>query len=39
MTLWNLAETAGVKPRYMKEIYKEIEQVLKNKGYDCNFKW
>jgi DNA-binding transcriptional MerR regulator len=39
MTLWNLAETAGVKTRYMKEIYKEIEQVLKNKGYDCNFKW
>ena len=39
MTLWNLAETAGVKTRYMKVIYKEIEQVLKNKGYDCNFKW
>lgn len=39
MTLWNLAETAGVKPRYMKEIYKEIEQVLNKKGYDCNFKW
>ena len=39
MTLWNLAETAGVKPRYMKKIYKEIEQVLKNKEYDCNFKW
>lgn len=39
ITLWNLAETAGIKPKYMKEIYKEIEQVLNKKGYDCNFKW
>lgn len=34
MTLWNLAETAGVKPRYMKSISKEIEDILLEKGYD-----
>jgi hypothetical protein len=38
ITLWSLSETAGVKPRYMKEIYKEIEQILNNKRYDCNLK-
>ncbi len=39
MTLWNLVETAGVKPKYMKGIYKEIKQILNNRGYDCNFKF
>ena len=34
ITLWNLAETAGVKPRYMKSISKEIEDILLEKGYD-----
>lgn len=37
MTLWNLAETAGVKPRYMGGIYKEIKQILKENGYDFTF--
>lgn len=37
MTLWNLAETAGVKPRYMEGIYKEIKQILNNRGYDFTF--
>ncbi|MGI6537047.1 MAG: hypothetical protein ACOX22_01620, partial [Caldicoprobacterales bacterium] len=31
MTLWNLAETAGVKPRYMKVISKEIQELLVKK--------
>ena len=39
ITLWNLAETACVKPRYMEGIYKEIKQILNNRGYDCNFKF
>ncbi|WP_457945399.1 TnsD family Tn7-like transposition protein [Caproiciproducens sp. LBM24188] len=39
MTLWNLAETAGVKPRYMGRIYKEINQILDSRGCSCNFKW
>ena len=34
VTLWNLAETAGVKPRYMKVISEEINKMLKDKGYD-----
>mgnify|MGYP001066857564 FL=1 len=34
ITLWNLAETAGVKPRYMEGIYKEIKQISNNRGYD-----
>ncbi|WIV12844.1 TnsD family Tn7-like transposition protein [Proteiniborus sp. MB09-C3] len=39
ITLWNIAETACVKPRYMEGIYKEIKQILNNRGYDCNFKF
>jgi len=31
MTLWNLAETAGVKPKYMEAILKEIQKVLRGK--------
>jgi len=34
MTLWNLAETAGVKPKYIKIISKEIQELLIEKGYD-----
>jgi hypothetical protein len=34
ITLWNLAETAGVKPKYMKIISKEIQKVLEEKGYE-----
>jgi hypothetical protein len=34
ITLWNLIETAGVKPRYMKVISEEVKKVLKDKGYD-----
>src|SRR5690606_27007763 len=37
ITLWNLAETAGVKPRYMKVISKEIRNTLREKGYDFIF--
>ncbi|AYO31673.1 hypothetical protein D2962_14665 [Biomaibacter acetigenes] len=37
MTLWNLAETAGVKPRYMKFISKDIKGFLNGKGYGYNF--
>jgi hypothetical protein len=33
MTLWNLIEIAGVRPRYMKAISKEIKEVLREKGY------
>ncbi len=33
-TLWNIVETAGVKPRYMKVISEEINKMLKDKGYD-----
>ena len=29
ITLWNLVETAGVKPRYMKIISKEIREILR----------
>ncbi|EYE88054.1 Tn7 transposition protein D [Fervidicella metallireducens AeB] len=39
ITLWSLAETAGVKPRYMGRIYKEINQILDSRGCSCNFKW
>ena len=35
--LWNLVETAGVKPRYMKNISKEIKKILEEKGYDTDF--
>ena len=31
MTLWNLAEIAGVKPKYMEAILKEIQKVLRGK--------
>lgn len=34
VTLWNIVETAGVKPRYMKVISEEINKMLKDKGYD-----
>jgi hypothetical protein len=34
MTRWNLAETAGVKPKYMKVISKEIQELLVKKSYD-----
>ena len=34
VTLWNIVETAGVKPRYIQVIFKEINKVLKDKGYD-----
>lgn len=37
MTLWNIAETAGVKPKYMKSISKEIKGILEEKGYNCDF--
>ncbi|CCP27361.1 conserved protein of unknown function [Tepidanaerobacter acetatoxydans Re1] len=37
ITLWNLAETAGVKPRYMKVISKEIRDTLREKGYNYIF--
>ena len=36
MTLWNLVETAGVKPGYMKSISQEIEGILLEKEYDFN---
>ena len=31
ITLWNLAETAGVKPKYMKGISKKICKILRDK--------
>ena len=34
VTLWNIVETAGVKPRYMQVISKEINKVLKDEGYN-----
>ena len=34
VTLWNLVETAGVKPRYMEPISEEIDKVLRDEGYD-----
>ncbi|WZL73402.1 TnsD family Tn7-like transposition protein [Clostridiaceae bacterium 35-E11] len=34
ITLWNLVETAGVKPRYMKSIRADIEKLLLEKGYN-----
>ena len=37
VTLWNLVETAGVRPKYMKKISKEIKEVLKDRGYDSGF--
>ncbi|WP_352418386.1 hypothetical protein [Proteiniborus sp.] len=37
MTLWNLAETAGVKPRYMKKVQEKIKEALVDEGYDANF--
>ncbi|OOO64655.1 hypothetical protein BS638_10420 [Clostridium tepidum] len=37
MTLWNLAETAGVKPRYMEKIQEKIKEALEDEGYDANF--
>lgn len=37
ITLWNLVETAGVKPRYMKSIKEDIKRLLLEKGYECDF--
>jgi transposase len=37
MTLWNLAETAGVKPRYMEKVQEKIKEALEDEGYDANF--
>ncbi|MEL5898832.1 TnsD family Tn7-like transposition protein, partial [Clostridium sporogenes] len=37
MTLWNLAETAGVKPRYMESNNKGIQEILMSKGYSVDF--
>jgi len=34
MTLWNLAETARVKPKYMKNISKKIQELLVKKNCD-----
>lgn len=34
ITLWNLVENTGVKPRYMKAISEEIYKTLRDKGYD-----
>jgi len=36
ITIWNLAETAGVKPRYMEHIIENIENLLLEKGYCVN---
>ena len=36
ITLWSLAETAGVKPRYMEHIIENIENLLLEKGYCVN---
>ena len=37
ITLWNLIETAGVRPKYMKAISNEIQDILSEKGYDFIF--
>jgi transposase len=37
MTLWNLAETAGVKPRYIESNNKEVREILISKGYSVDF--
>ncbi|MBH1941104.1 TniQ family protein [Mobilitalea sibirica] len=37
ITLWNLVEVAGVKPRYMKSIKEDIKKSLLESGYECNF--
>ena len=37
VTLWNLVETAGVRPQYMKPISREIQKILKDKGYNIDF--
>ncbi|AOY75362.1 TnsD family Tn7-like transposition protein [Clostridium formicaceticum] len=37
ITLWNLVETAGVKPKYMNAIKTDIEKLLLEKGYECDF--
>lgn len=37
ITLWNLIETAGVRPKYMKVILKEIQDILSERGYEVNF--
>jgi len=36
ITLWSLAETAWVKPRYMEHIIENIENLLLEKGYCVN---
>jgi len=37
MTLWNLVETAGVKPGYMEKVQEKIKEALEDEGYDANF--
>lgn len=37
ITLWNLIETAGVRPKYMKAITNEIREVLASNGYSADF--
>nr|WP_283205671.1 TnsD family Tn7-like transposition protein [Garciella nitratireducens] len=36
ITLWNLIETAGVKPKYMKYIVEEVGNLLLEKGYSAD---
>lgn len=36
ITKWNLIEKSGVKIRYIKNIYGDIGQILKSKGYEEN---
>jgi len=37
LTMWNIAEKAGVKPNYMKAILKEIQKMLADKECDIDF--
>ena len=37
LTFWNLVEMAGVKPKYMKSIEKDIKKMILDKGYSCDF--
>lgn len=37
ITLWNLVEIAGVKPKYMKSIREDINKLLLEKGYEFDF--
>lgn len=36
ITLWNLVETAGVKPRYIKRISSEVQKILIEKRYETS---